>query len=88
MEIFKKERVSYLKQLDLNVSCRNDFIYTFQEENPNLIINHYITRSKNEYIDIKIKNNNEREDRYNCEFFNKLNLFLNDEENKDIFNCN
>jgi hypothetical protein len=84
LKSFQEERISYLKELNLNISCRNDFVYTYPEENPNLIINHYITRSKNEYIDIKIKNNNQREDRYNLKYFDRLNFFLNEEENKDI----
>lgn len=46
----------------------------YPDENPSLIINHYIIRSENEYF-TKIKNNPNRKDRYNMtnfKIFNKV----------------
>ena len=79
----KKIRKEYLESLNLKNNFNIDFIYTYPEDKPNLVINHYIVRSKEEYI-FKINNNKERKDRYNLKNFNIYNSFLNEVENNNI----
>jgi hypothetical protein len=81
----KKERINYLKKLGLKLTFDINDIYTYPEIKPLLLINHYITRSKNEYL-LKIKNNHERKDRYNLNTFKILNNFINEVEDKTILN--
>lgn len=55
----------------------------YLENEPRLIINHYIVRSKDEY-QMKIQHNPHRADRYNWEFFDTINKMHNTIENTDI----
>lgn len=50
--------------------------YTYPEENPLLLIDHYITRSKNDYL-IKTENNPNCNGRYNNEWFDLVNTYIN-----------
>lgn len=78
-----KIRRKYLKQLNLPLSIDVNWIYHYPEDNPYLIINHYILRSRNEY-QTKIDNNPNRKDRYNLKNFKIYNSFLNEMEDKII----
>ena len=91
----KKNRKIYLKNIE-NINKDNLNYNTFgfgnntnhrsyPEENPCLIINHYIVRSENEY-QIKIDNNPHSKGRYNINHFNKINSITNNIENKLILN--
>ena len=95
IEIMKKNRKIYLKNIE-NINKDNLNYNTFgfgnntnhrsyPEENPCLIINHYIVRSENEY-QIKIDNNPHSKGRYNINHFNKINSITNNIENKLILN--
>lgn len=78
------QRNNYLKYLNISnqiLDCNSN--YVFYEDTPYLLINHYITRSKEEYK-LKIINNPQRNDRYNLNIFNNLNLILNNIENTKI----
>lgn len=79
----KKVREKYLKLLNLKNNFNINFIYTYPEDKPNLVINHYIVRSKEEYL-LKMNNNPIRKDRYNLKNFILYNTFLNEVENRDI----
>lgn len=62
----------YYNKTPLNVRFNIDFMWVYPEKNPKLIINHYITRSLNEYQE-KISINKNKTDRYNLKFFNYIN---------------
>lgn len=77
-----KIRNQYLSHMNIKnnatpIKCdtSNKNCVVYPECEPNLIINHYITRSKSEYQK-KIDNNPHRKDRYNMTFFNNLNTLL------------
>ena len=74
LKLYRKEYLQYINKLDNNIRCDNYILYN--EENPWLIINHYILRSKEEYK-LKIDNNSCRKDRYNLNIFSNLNKVLN-----------
>ena len=59
--------------------------YVYAENDPLLVLNHYIVRSKEEY-QVKTDNNPRRTDRYNLNAFNNLNSMLNSEEDTTILN--
>lgn len=67
----------------INIKCNENCVYA--DENPYLILNHYIVRSKEEY-QMKIDNNPHRKDRYNITTFNRLNSVLNEIEDTCILN--
>ena len=80
--IDKEEIIAIKENLKkkININCK----YSYPEDNPFLILNHYILRSKEEYL-LKIKNNPHRKDRYNLKHFNIYNIFiLNEIDNKNI----
>lgn len=56
----------------------------YPEENPNLIINHYILRSEEEFKLKTINNDTETVARYTMKMFRLRNKFMNEVENKDI----
>ena len=76
-------RSDYLNLINIYNKLKLDDLYTYCEENPFLIINHYKLKNKNEYIN-KINDNPNRKDRYNLKKFNKLDHFLNELEDKTI----
>lgn len=73
--IIKKNRQKYLNLIGKKKEIINYEDITYPTNNPLLIINHYILRSKEEYL-LKILNNPHRKDRYNLNNFNNLNKFL------------
>ena len=63
---------------------KNKFLHhVYPEDEPKLVINHYIIRSKGEY-QIKINNNPSRRDRYNMQTFNRIDSVCNETNNFDI----
>ena len=69
----KKGRNVYLRGIrKKGMPVKLNFIYVYPEKEPNLIINHYITRSYNEYRR-KISLNKTKKGRYNMRFFNYIN---------------
>jgi len=85
-EKLKSDRKKYLKNINKSAGstmCNSHYVYV--EEYPFLVLNHYIVRSKEEYL-MKIKNNSHRKDRYNLNIFNNLNSVLNSEEDTTILN--
>ena len=82
-EKLKSDRNDYLKNINIKSQTHTDKIYVYNEDNPYLIINHYILRSKEEYQQ-KIDNNTHRNDRYNVNIFNNLDSVLNTIEDMTI----
>jgi hypothetical protein len=89
VDIMKSKHIDYIKEVFNKNSTpitykRNDFKHFIYPENtPRLVINHYIIRSKEEYV-LKIKNNPQRPDRYNINIFNNINKVSNTDTNTDI----
>lgn len=85
-EKLKSTRVKYDKIMNRPVGksgCDSNYVYV--ENNPFLVLNHYIVRSKEEY-QVKIDSNPHRKDRYNFNTFNNLNSILNRKEDTTILN--
>lgn len=89
VDIMKTKHIDYIKEIFNKNSTpitykRNDFKhFIYPENSPRLVINHYIIRSKEEYV-LKIKNNPQRPDRYNMNIFNNINNVSNNITNTDI----
>lgn len=83
MNKLNKTFMEEIKGINQNIILKESLdvnsIYTYPEESPYLIINHYILRSKNEYLQ-KIDNNKQKEGRYNIGMFELCNKYLNEHE--------
>ena len=78
-----KKNYNYFNSLGKILNKSTNVFRFAPQKNPLLLINHYIIKSKNEYLN-KINNNPNRHDRYNINQFNKYNNFLNKNTNTDI----
>jgi hypothetical protein len=88
LDIINTEYIDNLKQVfnieGISPYNKNSVTHiVYPEDNPKLVVNHYILRSKEEYM-MKIRNNPQRHDRYNINIFNNINKVSNNVTNTDI----
>jgi hypothetical protein len=88
LDIINTEYIDNLKQVfnieGISPYNKNSVTHiVYPEDNPKLVVNHYILRSKEEYM-LKIRNNPQRHDRYNIDIFNNINKVSNNVTNTDI----
>ena len=84
---FNKNIASYFKIYGHDISLDNLGRMSNKQYPPSyrrLCINHYITKSKEEYMNKQDRYDNKRNDRYNMKVFNNLNKYLNMIEDDSI----